>query len=309
MPTPYVPDERRTLRRIFFVSSMILLASMVWALWDEAVSRRPWVNYQVAFNTLEYQQVKGELEAARKRIESPEAQRTLEELKTQLSVAEDALKGPDYAAAVAERDRRERALAEANQTLQFTRSELDEAYYFYDKARHEKRDVSRTKATVDRLEKQAAALLPGIDAAQAAADKAAEKVRAFEKQRAAVQARLEEVTAEVRGFERRLEAIRLRPLEVKQVVVDGLQLNEFEQPILRVDRCETCHLGIDRGGFEVAEQPFRTHPNRLAIFGKHPVIQLGCTGCHEGQGTALDVALAHRPKKYWERPMLKAEMT
>ncbi len=309
MPTPYIPDERRTLRRVFFVSSMILLASMVWALWDEAVSRRPWMTYQIAFNRLEYQQVKAELESARKRLESPEAQRGLEELKTQLSVAEDALKGPDYAAAVAERDRLQGALVEANQTLQFTRSELDEASYFYDKARHEKRDVSRTKATVDRLEKQAADLLPGLNAAQAAADKAAEKVRAFEKQREAVQAKLEEVTAEVRGLEGRLEAIRLRPLEVKQVVVDGLQLNEFEQPILRVDRCQTCHLGIDRGGFEEAEPPFRSHPNRLAIFGKHPVTQLGCTGCHEGQGAALEVALAHRPKKYWERPMLKAEMT
>jgi mono/diheme cytochrome c family protein len=309
MPTPYVPDERRTLRRIFFVSSMILLATMVWALWDEAVSRRPWIRYQIAFNKLEYEQVSAELEAARKRLEGPEAQRTLEELKTQLSVAEDALKGPDYRAALAERDRLQRALVEANQTLQFTRSELDEAYYFYDKARHEKGDVARARAVVDRLEKEAAALLPGVEAAQAAADQAAEKVRAFEQQQQAIDAKIQEVTAEVRSLEGRLEAIRLRPLEVKQVVVDGLQLNEFEQPILRVDRCQTCHLGIERGGLEAADQPFRTHPNRLAIFGKHPVSEFGCTGCHEGQGPALEVALAHRPKKYWERPLLKDEMT
>jgi mono/diheme cytochrome c family protein len=201
------------------------------------------------------------------------------------------------------------ALTEANQTLQFTRSELDEASYFYDKARHEKRDLTRTKAVVERLEKQAAALQPGIDAAAAAAEAAAEKVRAFEKQRAAVGARLEQVTAEVRALGGRLEAIRARSLEVKQVVVDGLQLNEFEQPIARVDRCETCHLGVDRGGFEEAPLPFRSHPNRQAIFGKHPASQFGCTSCHEGQGTALELPSAHRPKKYWERQMLKAEMT
>ena len=295
MPTPFIPDEHRTLRRIFFVSGMILLATMVWALWDEAVSRRPWKGYQIAFNKLEYQHVKAELEAARKKLEAPETQRVLEELKTQLSVAEDALKGPAYAAALAERDRLQRRLGEANQTLQFTRSELDEAYYFYDKARHEQGDVGRTKAAVDRLEKQAADLLPGIAAAQAAVDRAAERVRAFERQREAVQAKLEEVTAEVRSLEARLTAIRLRPLEVKQVVVGGLQLNEFEQPILRVDRCETCHLGTDRAGFEEAPQPFRSHPNRLAIFGKHPISQFGCTACHEGQGPALEVALAHRP--------------
>jgi mono/diheme cytochrome c family protein len=309
MPTPYVPDERRSLRRVFFVSSMVLLATMVWALWDEAVSRRPWKAYQVAFNKLEYQQVGAELGAARQRLETPETQRILEELKTQLAVAEDALKSPAYRAAVAERDRLQRALAEANQTLQFTRSELDEASYFYDKARHEKGDVARTRAVVEELEREVAAHQPTVDAAQAAVDAAAAKVRAFEQQRQAVEAKLEEVTAEVRTLEARLEAVRNRPLEVKQVVVDGLQVNEFEQPIARVDRCETCHLGIERAGFEEAAQPFRTHPNRLAIFGKHPVAQFGCTGCHEGQGTALEVALAHRPKKYWERPMLKAEMT
>ena len=36
--------------------------------------------------------------------------------------------------------------------------------------------------------------------------------------------------------------------------------NRFDQPVARVDRCQTCHLAINRAGFEKEPQPFRTHP-------------------------------------------------
>ncbi|MFQ5961629.1 MAG: hypothetical protein ACE5MG_09540, partial [Candidatus Methylomirabilales bacterium] len=65
----FVPDEKRSLRMIFFVSSMILVGTTVWALWDEAVSRRPWLRYQVEFKELEYAVVQKELEQARTRLD------------------------------------------------------------------------------------------------------------------------------------------------------------------------------------------------------------------------------------------------
>ena len=77
------------------------------------------------------------------------------------------------------------------------------------------------------------------------------------------------------------------------MVLDGLDKNEFDVPILRVDRCESCHMGIDKPGFEDAPPPFQTHPNREGILGSHPVNRFGCTICHEGQGTALDYFKLH----------------
>ena len=55
----------------------------------------------------------------------------------------------------------------------------------------------------------------------------------------------------------------------------------------KVDRCTTCHLGIDKKGFEKAPQPYTTHPNLdLYVTGPHALDRIGCTVCHQGRGRA-----------------------
>lgn len=70
----------------------------------------------------------------------------------------------------------------------------------------------------------------------------------------------------------------------------------------RVDRCSTCHLGIDDPVFAGAPQPFRSHPGTWLA--THPEERFGCTVCHEGQGEATDTAhAAHERGARFERPM------
>lgn len=133
----FVPDEKRSLRMIFFVSSMILVGTTVWALWDESVSRRPWVEYQVEFKQLEYEKVQKGLEQARARLQEPSVQAKLDKLREELRWAEEVKKGPDYGAAASEVAQQKAAYRDINQELRFTRSERDEAFYWFDKARHE----------------------------------------------------------------------------------------------------------------------------------------------------------------------------
>ena len=284
----FVPDEKRSLQIIFFISSMVLVGTTVWALWDEAVSRRPWIRYQTAFNQLEYQKVRQQLDEARAQLEQPEVQAKLATLREEFRWAEEAQRGPEYKATVKEVERQKVAYDAVNQDLRFTRSELDEAYYWRDKAKHEGKDATAEQAEVDRLKEREGALEPQVETAKQALEEAKERVKKFERHIQEVRDRIKEVTTEVVRLEQRVEAIRARPLEIKQVVVEGLDKNEFDVFVLRVDRCETCHAAIDRPGFEDAPPPFRTHPKREAIFGKHPVGRFGCSICHEGQGTALD---------------------
>jgi mono/diheme cytochrome c family protein len=87
----------------------------------------------------------------------------------------------------------------------------------------------------------------------------------------------------------------------------------------KMDRCQTCHLAIDKKGYEKYPQPFTTHPNLSTYLGgdsKHPIDKIGCTVCHEGMGQSVSFQdAAHTPtgakqqeeweKKYhWERPHL-----
>lgn len=75
----------------------------------------------------------------------------------------------------------------------------------------------------------------------------------------------------------------------------------------RVDRCVTCHQGIEWKGLENAPQPYRSHPQE--ILQAHPIARYGCTICHGGQGYATDVRSAHATLvEHWEEPLLSSEL-
>ncbi len=119
-------------------------------------------------------------------------------------------------------------------------------------------------------------------------------------------------------------------LKVSKIVLDDLTFELNFTKKKRIDMCTTCHLGIDRAGFEDQPQPFRTHP-RLDLYltakSPHPQKQVGCTICHRGSGEALDFVRAdHRPdtqaqaeewehdhhwykQHHWDYPMLERSRT
>ena len=66
-------------------------------------------------------------------------------------------------------------------------------------------------------------------------------------------------------------------LDIRQDLLPGLQ---------RVDRCTTCHLGVEDPTMKNAPQPFTFHAN----LAPHVPAKFGCTVCHGGQGLATDKA-------------------
>jgi mono/diheme cytochrome c family protein len=80
-------------------------------------------------------------------------------------------------------------------------------------------------------------------------------------------------------------------LEIRQGLLPGLQ---------RVDRCTTCHLGVEDPTMKNAPQPFTFHPN----LAPHVPAKFGCTICHGGQGLATDKANAHGNVPFWQEPLL-----
>jgi cytochrome c1 len=353
------PDERRSLRIVFFASSMTLVLATGWALWDEGKTRRPWVDYQRQFTRLEQQMVEQALQEAEATYRGPEVRAKVRELEEALAKAEASIQGPEVTRLKAELASLERQQADKAQQIQFIKSELDEQRYRVEhaqflcqeveerKARQAKKDPGAPEirkvieacrdATVqsasfkamkgreEALEKQIQGMEPELDRLEKAVAEKQAALKRFSDAASKLRDQLAELQAPKIALQRRLEGIRARAPEIQQVVVEGLALNEFKQVILTVDRCMTCHLGIDRAEFEDAPQPFRTHPHREAFFGKHPVSRFGCTACHQGQGSALTVLDAHsshelseklqagvregmRKHIYWERPMFHGEM-
>ena len=98
-----------------------------------------------------------------------------------------------------------------------------------------------------------------------------------------------------------------KPLEVKQIWAPKLEIT---------DRCTTCHIGVENPKMTDVPQPYKVHPD----IKPHVFNQIGCTVCHEGQGTATTKHAAHVMENLagrfgpfdeqhmgWSRPMLPLE--
>lgn len=74
-----------------------------------------------------------------------------------------------------------------------------------------------------------------------------------------------------------------------------------------IDRCRTCHAGIDDPRMTDTEQPYRVHSGRYLE--DHPPDQYGCTICHRGQGRALVFEEAKAEGHHWDYPLLPVDLT
>ena len=87
--------------------------------------------------------------------------------------------------------------------------------------------------------------------------------------------------------------------KVHQIVAHDIKYDVNFASVPSVDRCTSCHLGIDNPDFVDAPQPYTTHP-RLDLYvsssSPHTMDQFGCTSCHAGRarGTSF-VSSSHTP--------------
>ncbi|MFQ5706366.1 MAG: c-type cytochrome [bacterium] len=83
------------------------------------------------------------------------------------------------------------------------------------------------------------------------------------------------------------------PIGIKQI---------WNKKLDRVDRCTSCHLGVEERDLVGAKQPYTPHPRVY-----HDLNEFGCTICHDGQGLATSKEKAHDGRPYWEEPLLPRE--
>jgi|GEM_PF-195494 len=140
----------------------------------------------------------------------------------------------------------------------------------------------------------------------------------------------ERIMTEVKGLEAQVtgfvgERQRLQ-LEIKRAESEVAQLRnniaklEAQRPSIvqitntelgRVDRCVTCHLGIDDPQFADAAEPLTAHlPLATSDIGRyHPFKTYGCTICHEGQGLATELTAAFGEEAHFHKPVLGRDLS
>jgi cytochrome c2 len=336
---PRLAARTQKLNVLFALSSLGLLvttALMVWADYD-----REWRQYQTEFGRLRVELTKEQIEKAL----SPDDARRLGEIEAQLLQGrrEVDARRDEIRKAQEEVDALQAEWYTADQDYRFTKAKLDVARYELDEAVHA-RDAraNARREVVRRLEQQWEKHRLEVEAIQARSD--AKKARlselrstelAAEKARTelvAEKSRLEELLRRIEpglvSFVRNLPIVDLAnpSLKINQIMPSSLYDDVIFTQTPKVDRCTTCHLGIDQKGFETAPQPFTTHPEpELYVQGAHAIDKVGCTVCHQGRGRGTTfVTAAHspttreqekawgrytgteqyRPMKHWDQPML-----
>ncbi len=329
---------------VFAASSLFLFLSVVWMVWDDF--DRDWKNTQRRFAELQYQVTQAQLRQASGAVDKNK----LQQLQTQLQAAQR-----NVGANQAKVDELQRKLEDVNVRLdrasrqyQITKANYDHDRYDFEATRAAGGSGAEKKGqAVTELEKRLNEL--DLEVQKLTAERAAvqKDLGQYTGQVAAVSKQITDMHAEETRLQKVLNTVgpsltkdyfRNAPLldfmaptlKVQQLILPNVvdDVNFIRVP--KMDRCQTCHLAIDKKGFEKYPQPFTTHPNLSTYLGgdsPHPIDRIGCTACHEGMGQSVSFRdAAHTPtgekqkeeweKKYhweephlWDYPMLPLKMT
>ncbi|MBI2360757.1 MAG: c-type cytochrome, partial [Deltaproteobacteria bacterium] len=310
-------EEKKSYGSVFLLGSALLVVLTLWALWDDNFTRRPWKKFQAEFYRLDYRKA---TEAYAEENKKLQADPNYQEVVKKIAAERDSQRSGQSAKKLQSLEREEIKAAvrfsELDQEGKFIKSELEEAWYEYDHAVQQGRSTKPYEERIQQLDQEAAKLQPELEAARQKRDGLKDEIKTVQAGVKELEAEINKLTAERDKWLRVMEnaTIHLGPFsfykiaKIEQVTLEEFDRNRFDQPVARVDRCQTCHMAINRAGFEEAPQPFRTHPRREVLLSDnaHPPDKFGCTPCHDAQGPAVNsVRQAHGEVPYWEHPLLR----
>ena len=298
---------------VFAASSILLLVSVLWMVWDDY--DREWKNYQRRFVQLETEVTRLSLEAANADVDAT----VLEQLRADRARAEEELATQEGQVAPLED---ELADLDARLTLATQRAQFAKATYDVDKYTFEVNREGDSESYVAReaeIEVQYGEWLElGLGVEQLTAER-----DGLRNQIAEVGRVVTDLDDQIRALTTETSRLEQRLVDLAPSLVDDYFLNapliDFMAPTIRVqqvitpnilddlnftrvpkmDRCMTCHLAINREGYEEYPQPFTTHPNLDVYVGSaspHPFETTGCTVCHEGMPQSISFQdVSHTP--------------
>ena len=329
---------------VFAASNIFLFLSVVWMVWDDF--DREWKHTQRQFNQLELEVTKAQLDQTQRKIDKNKLQQLEQQLAAARQSMEASSQGIDEIQT--ELNEVEARLYRVNQQAQFAKAKYDVDRYAFEVARANK--APNIEERQKEIEAQAQRLKElNLDVEKVTAERTALRagLGKYTGQAAALLKQIDQLTFDQTRLQKQLQAIQpslvkdyfrnaplldfMAPtLTVRQVVTPNVVDDVNFARVPKMDRCTTCHLSIDRQGYEKYPQPFRTHPNLstyVASDSPHPLDRTGCTACHEGLGGSTSFRDAsHYPRneqqreeweeKYhweephmWDYPMLPSQMT
>ena len=312
---------------IFVVTSLLLLASVVWMVWYDY--KREWKTFQNKSQEFEKLKLILEVEGA----ETKAQESNIDQIRLQLKETRqkfDAEHGTVAKLAV-EEVLLKTALTVATNNYQAEKSNLDQLVSQYDAMIELNPKDARLPKKVEQIKHQRDILLKkkeamdaarmNHDAADAQLSKAREaeidldkQVKKLTKERDLAESKLDKLTNVRLNLVDRIPMLEFAApfTRIQQVIAEDQKYDLNFTQVSRMDRCSTCHTFIEKkDGLEPGQQglrysalphPWRSHP-RLDLFlspdSPHSVQKFGCSTCHFGWDRGVGfVNAAHTPQFY-----------
>lgn len=271
-PQEPIPHNYRmeTLNKIFAFSALaLLLITGAVVFYDYA---RGWKRFQLEFQRIQAQRVRGELTAAEKAQNRAEIRRLDQEV--QLAEQEIAAQRRDFRAAQRRLEDWNGKLYAADQDYRFTKAILDAVRYDAEVAKQQKRRGWREKVKeyedlsrrVDELKLRLEDVTRQHQAAEANLARFTGRIKKVEDRKKELNASIDRLRKQLESVETNARFLILNSplldfisptLKIDQVVVPDSFVNLNYMSMPRVDRCMTCHRAIDRPGFESKKEAAR----------------------------------------------------
>ena len=318
------------LNKWFAISSILFTAFWILTFADDY--NRPWKKYQSEFRKMEIKNVREKL-TDQQAVLSDNAE--YQDLLSELKKREDELQSQSEKVADIEQQLSDldATLYAANQDYQFAKADLDAAKYKLEETRFGHGSLEKAEKAYKALKTKTDKAFLVAEANQSLADSLENEMKvlnsfikqtndalySIDSEKQLLERQLSKLDPEAMTFANKIaNIVRDVPVidfidpyyEVKQVVVNDLEDDLVYMGMPKVDRCITCHVGIDKKGYEDAPQPYTTHPRLDEFVGgssPHPSMDYGCTSCHAGRGRGTDFTSAgHMPKneeqaKLWKK--------
>src|SRR6266550_6899447 len=317
------PVVSSSLGKPLVISSVLLLLSLAWGLYDEVWGTRPWKTYQAQFIKVYSKYLKSARPDEAKFEAQIKASPEYKQLDKEMQEAENAVRVEGKKIDDTVNQTIIPQTLALNEKFQEVRSEIGALTYQIEITKDDsgknklRNEIAKIKQRVVTVK------LPNADGSTTKKDYTYDQMdadlKAWKDEKAKVlQSRVqlykpatelrakrdkflsdkiaEASTDTLAGVEKKLDNF---PLKIRQIHVKDVDL---------VDRCESCHLGTrepvtltkaSMGGNEV----FVSHPDK-ELLKIHDPEKFGCTPCHGGNGVATDsIVKAHGRHTFWLWPM------
>ncbi|MFP5458400.1 MAG: c-type cytochrome [Bacteriovoracia bacterium] len=313
-----------TLNKVFAVLSVLLLLTVIWVVLDDYI--RPWKAVQIKAMDIEKQVISKKV----KEIEGSLDAKAVNEAQAKVVEAEKVIEAneKDIRAVQEKISEVQRRIYVQNMYNGVQGSQAAEWQFKYEHALVAKdlEGAKKYKATFDDYKKKEIAgkdALKGQMAEEEALNQQMKKLveakTNAEKDLKALVGDKDRLVMAMSGVEKDpIWLLRNAPfidfldptIKIRQYVITNATNDMYFQQIPKIDRCTTCHVFIDKAGYEEQENPYKTHPKldslAVGVNSAHPVKDFGCTSCHGGVGDRVHDfnSPAHTPqnaeqKKEW----------